>query len=122
MTGLAEVEQAVLDDEQALDRAVELLENGTDLTGWPEELRTALLLALADPAMSRTEGWKAVTLRRHLFGPTDRLPDHLDTTHEPSGAERRRAERLRAGLPALVRYRGGKHLLATPRSAIRADT
>jgi hypothetical protein len=115
MTGLAEVEQAVIADEQALDRAIELLERGTDLASWPEELRTALLLALTDPAMSRTEGWKAVALRRHLFGPTGCLPDRFDAEHHPSAADRRRAERLRAGLPALVRYRGGKHLLATPR-------
>ncbi|HEX8113836.1 MAG TPA: hypothetical protein VF516_39160 [Kofleriaceae bacterium] len=41
--------------------------------------------------MSRTEGWKAVTLRRHLFGPTDRMPDYLVLPRETSAADRRRA-------------------------------
>lgn len=114
MTGLAEVEQAVIiDDEQMLDRVVELLERGTELASWPNELRTALLLALSDPTMSRTEGWKAVTLRRHLFGPADCLPDQLHIEHEISVVDRRRAERLRGGIPALVRYRAGRRTFAT---------
>jgi hypothetical protein len=51
-------------------------------------------------------------LARIARGPGGWYPEPL---RHPSAADRRRAERLRAGLPALVRHRGGKHLLATPR-------
>jgi len=77
----------------------------------------ALVLALTDATMSGTESWKAVTLRRHLFGPTDRIPDELTMQREPSSRDRRRAERLRADVPARVRYRAGAHLLSPSREA-----
>lgn len=111
MTVRAEIEQAILDEEHALEQVAGLLEAGTELAGWPDDLRTALVLALTDPAMSRTEGWKTVTLRRHLFGPTDQMPDHVRLSREPSIVDHKRAERLRAGIPAIVRYRAGRHLL-----------
>jgi hypothetical protein len=111
MTGRAEVEQALLEEEAVLEQVACLIEAGSALASWPEDLRAALALALTDAAMSRTEGWKAVTLRRHLFGPTDSVPDHLAMRREPSALDRRRAERLRSGVPARVRYRAGVHLL-----------
>jgi hypothetical protein len=111
VTPRADIEQAILDEEHALEQVAGLLEAGAELADWPDDLRTALVLALTDPAMSRTEGWKAVTLRRHLFGPTDQLPDHMGSSREPSGADRKLAERLRAGIAAIVRYRAGSHLL-----------
>ena len=111
MTVRADIEQAILDEEHALEQVAGLLEAGTELAGWPDDLRTALVLALTDPAMSRTEGWKAVTLRRHLFGPTDQIPDPMGTSREPSSVDRKLAERLRTGIPAIVRYRAGRHLL-----------
>lgn len=110
----AEIEQALLEDEAVLDQVAGLLEGGSALASWPEELRTALVLALTDATMSRTESWKAVTLRRHLFGPTDRIPDEITVQREPSPRDRRRAERLRSGVPACVRYRAGVYLLKPP--------
>lgn len=107
----AEVERALLEDEAVLEQVARWIESGAELASWPEDLRAALALALTDAAMSRTESWKAVTLRRHLFGPVDRLPDHLAMRREPSALDRRRAERLRSGVPACVRYRAGRHLL-----------
>jgi len=111
MIGRAEVERALLEDEAVLEQVAGLLEAGAALASWPEDLRTALTRALPDATMSRTEGWKAVTLRRHLFGPTGGVPDHLAMRREPSALDRRRAERLRSGVPARVRYRAGLHLL-----------
>jgi hypothetical protein len=111
MISRTDVEQALLDEETVLERVAGLLESGAGLASWPEDLRTALALALTDATMSRTEGWKAVTLRRHLFGPADRIPDGLTVQREPSSRDRRRAERLRADVPAVVRYRAGVRLL-----------
>lgn len=113
----SDIEQALLDEEAVLEQVACLLETGSELASWPEDLRAALALALTDPAMSRAESWKAVTLRRHLFGPADRIPDHIAMRREPSALDRRRAERLRAGVPAIVRYRAGMYLLKPPRTA-----
>jgi hypothetical protein len=111
MISRSDIEQALLDEEEVLEQVARLLEVGTALASWPEDLRAALALALTDAAMSRTEGWKAVTLRRHLFGPADRIPDQITMQRVPSSRDRRRAERLRADIPACVRYRAGMHLL-----------
>jgi hypothetical protein len=111
MIGRSGIEQAILDEEAVLEQVAGLLEAGSELASWPEEIRVALGLALTDAAMSRTESWKAVVLRRHLFGPVDRIPDQIIVQREPSSRDRRRAERLRADLPARVRYRAGVHLL-----------
>ena len=94
-----------------LEQLAELLERGSDPTVWPDEVRIVLALALEDGSMSRTESWKAVTLRRHLFGPADVIPEQLAAPRDPSAVERQRAERMRAGLPARVRYRVATGLL-----------
>jgi hypothetical protein len=117
MIGRSDIEQAILDEEAVLEQVAVLLEAGSAVASWPEDLRAALALALTDPVMSRTEGWKAVTLRRHLFGPADRVPEHLAMPQEPSSRDRRRAERLRADIPARVRYRAGMYLLNASRAA-----
>src|SRR4249920_588113 len=117
MIGRSEIEQALLEDEAVLEHVAHLLEAGSGLASWPEDLRAALALALTDAAMSRTESWKAVVLRRHLFGPADRIPDQITVQREPSSRDRRRAERLRGDLPARVRYRAGVHLLNPSRAA-----
>jgi hypothetical protein len=117
MIGRSEIEQALLDEEEALERVAGLIETSTALVSWPEDLRAALALALTDAAMSRTESWKAVTLRRHLFGPGDRIPDLITGQREPSSRDRRRAERLRADIPACVRYRAGMYLLDAPQAS-----
>lgn len=117
MIGRSDIEQALVEDEAVLEQVACLLEAGSELFSWPEDLRAALALALIDAAMSRTESWKAVVLRRHLFGPADRIPDHLTMPREPSALDRRRAERLRAGVPARVRYRAGMYLLKPLRAA-----
>jgi hypothetical protein len=117
MIGRSDIEQAILDEEAVLEQVAGLLEAGSELASWPEDLRTALALALTDPAMSRTEGWKAVTLRRHLFGPADRIPDQIGVQRDLSSRDRRRAERLRADIPARVRYRAGVYLLKRPSAA-----
>jgi hypothetical protein len=117
MIGRSDIEQALLDEEAALEQVARLLEAGAALASWPEDLRAALALALTDTAMSRTESWKAVVLRRHLFGPADRTPDEISVQRELSSRDRRRAERLRADIPARVRYRAGMYLLKPPRAA-----
>jgi len=112
MSGRADVERALLDEESMLEQVVRLLEGGAGLEGWPEEVRTALALALEDHSMSLAESWKAVALRRHLFGPAGVVPGQIVASREPSTVDRKRAERLRSGLPALVRYRVATYLLA----------
>jgi hypothetical protein len=111
MTGRADVERGLIDDELLLEQVAGLLESGSDLTGWPEDVRIALALALEDGSMSVTEAWKAVTLRRHLFGPAGVVPEQIASIRDPSAAARRRAEGLRSGLPARVRYRVATYLL-----------
>jgi hypothetical protein len=114
----ADVEREILDDEKVLEQVAALLEGGAEVTTWPEDLRMALIVALHDPHMARAEGWKAVTLRRHLFGPSDAIPESLAMSREPSAIDRRRAERLRSGIPGCVRYRSGRYLIrASGRSA-----
>lgn len=118
MIGRADVERAIVDDESMLEQVAGLLESGADLAGWPEDLRLALALALEDASMSGTEIWKAVTLRRHIFGPVgpaDVAPDPMASMRDPPAAARRRAEALRAGLPARVRYRVATYMLPTAR-------
>jgi len=112
MTGREDVERAILEHESILEEVARLLENGTPLSTWSEDVRLSLALALADPAMSRTESWKSVALRRHLFGPAGVVPGMIAATHrDPSALDRARAERLRAGIPARVAYRAGMYLL-----------
>ncbi|HEX4417063.1 MAG TPA: hypothetical protein VH165_04145 [Kofleriaceae bacterium] len=115
MIGRADVERAIVDDESMLEQVAGLLESGSELAEWPEDVRVALALALEDGSMSGTETWKAVTLRRHLFGPAGVVPTQIVSIRDPSAAARRRAEGLRSGLPALVRYRVAMYLLSSPR-------
>ena len=112
MSGRADIERAILDEESAVEQVARLLERGAALAEWPPAVRAALALALEDPAMSRAESWKAVALRRHLFGPAGAVPAQLTAPREPSSIDRRRAEQLRSGIPALVRYRAGTYLQA----------
>lgn len=112
MSGRADVERAILDEESTIEQVARLLESGAALAEWPAAVRAALALALEDPAMSRAESWKAVALRRHLFGPAGVVPAQLAAPQDPSIVDRRRAERLRSGLPALVRYRAAACLRA----------
>lgn len=100
--------RAVADEEATLAEVVGLIRAGLGLDEWPDRPRRALLLALLDAPLPRAEAWKQVALARHLFGrPPDRLGDHLAMPDSPSWQERRRAERVRADLPAHVRLRGG---------------
>lgn len=111
MIGRVDVEQAILDEESILEQAVRLLEGRVGFAAWPSAMQVALGLALEDPTMSRSESWKAVALRRHLFGPTGRVSARIAAPRASSTIDRKRAERLRSGLPALVRYRAGEYLL-----------
>jgi hypothetical protein len=104
-------EREIADDESMLEQVAGLLESGSDLAAWPTDVRIALALALEDGSMSDTESWKAVTLRRHLFGPTGVVPEQIASIRDLSAAARRRAEGLRAGLPARVRYRVATYML-----------
>jgi len=97
-------ERETADDEAMLEQVAGLLESGSDLAAWPTDVRIALALALEDGSMSDTEAWKAVTLRRHLFGPAGVVLEPIASIRDPSAAARRRAEGLRAGLSARVRY------------------
>jgi hypothetical protein len=115
MIGRADVEREIVDDESMLEQVADLLESGADLAAWPEDLRNALALALEDGSMSGTETWKAVTLRRHLFGPAGVVPEQIASIRDPSAAARRRAEGLRSGLPARVRYRVATYMLQAAR-------
>ncbi|HEX3761530.1 MAG TPA: hypothetical protein VHW23_22690 [Kofleriaceae bacterium] len=115
MIGRAEVERAILEEEAMVEQLAGLLESGADLAGWPEEVRAALAVALADEAMSRPESWKAVALRRHLFGPETLVPEQIIGSRRPSAVDRMRAERLRTALPARVRYRVATYLLRASR-------
>lgn len=113
MISRADVERAIVEEEAMLEQVASLLERGFDLAAWPEDARTALALALAldDGSLARAEGWKAVALRRHLFGPEAAVPDGLAEPGAPSALDRRHAERLRSGLLARVRYRIAMYLL-----------
>jgi len=98
MIGRADVERAIVDQEAFLEGVARLLDNRTELAAWTEDVRATLALALGDDSMSRTEGWKAVTLRRHLFGPSGVPPAGITAVpRQPSAVERTRAERLRSG-------------------------
>jgi hypothetical protein len=106
----SEAEQAIIDEELMLEQVAGLLARKAGLAAWSEEARASLALALEDASMSRAESWKAVTLRRHLFGPEDIVPSSLAAPPR-SPIDRRYAERLRSDLAACVRYRAGTYLL-----------
>jgi hypothetical protein len=72
-TERADIERAILDEESMVDQVARLLERESDLAVWPEDAR----MALDDGAMGRTESWKALTLHRHLFGPTGVLAPQI---------------------------------------------
>jgi hypothetical protein len=105
-----QAEQAIVDEESMLERVAGLFEIQSDIAEWPEQTRSALALALKDGSMSSAERWKAVALRRHLFGPADIVPSQLAAPPRVP-TDRRYAERFRADLPACVRYRAGMYLL-----------
>ena len=111
MNARADLERELLDEESLLAQVTRLLEQRVDPAEWPPPARSALALALEDPAMSTTESWKAVVLRRHLFGPAGAVPARIAATPQPSSLDRKLAERLRSGLPGLVRYRAAIYLL-----------
>lgn len=108
----AELTCWIEDAEQALAAVARLIESATPLAAWPDDLRAALALALACEGVGLAEGWKAVALRRHLFGPRGAPADLGPPPAAPDARTRRRAERLRADLPALVNHRAGQTLLA----------
>jgi len=112
MSERADIEQEILDEESMLEQVARLLERGTRLAGWSEAMRGALALALEDPSMSLAETWKAMALRRHLFGPAGVVPAQIAVPRRSSPLDRKRAERLRSGLTALVRYQAAAYLLA----------
>jgi hypothetical protein len=111
MSERAAIECEILDEESMLEQTARLLESGASLAEWPEPMRSALALALEDPSMPLAETWKAVALRLHLFGPAGAVPAQIATPQAPSPLDRKRAERLRSGLPARVRYRAATYLL-----------
>jgi hypothetical protein len=111
VTRREDVERAIVDDESMLQHVADLLESGSDVAEWPEDVRLALALALDVGAVSGAEIWKAMTLRRHLFGPAGTVPEQIASIRDPSAAARRRAEGLRSGLPARVRYRVATYML-----------
>ena len=110
----AEVEEAIRDEEAALEQVARLLRERAALDAWPEPLRVALglALALAGEHVSRAESWKVVALQRHLFGGAGALPPGIAQPPSPTARDRRRAERLRGGLPACVGHRAGVYLLS----------
>jgi hypothetical protein len=114
-----EQEQAISDEEDVLERVTQLLEGRAPVAAWPLRLRNALALALGEENVSRTEQWKVTALRRHLFGAATPVPADLQPPAMPDGAEVRYAERLRAGLTALARFRAGVYL--TTVESIRAS-
>lgn len=111
MSGRPDIEREILDEEAMLAQVARLLESGADLARWPQAMRSALALALEDPSRSRAESWKVVALRRHLFGPAGIVPAQLAASRPPSPLDRKRAERLRSGLPAIIRHRAACYLL-----------
>ena len=111
MMSRSEVEQAISDEETILEQVSGLLEDRVELDAWPEAIRGALGLALEGERVSRAESWKVITLRRHLFGGAGVIPPGVMPTDAPTSRDQRRAERLREGLPARVRYRAGFYLL-----------
>lgn len=111
VTGREDIERMILHEESILAQVARLLETGSALEVWPADARAALALALDEPSMSLPERWRAVALRRHLFGPVGSAPARLAASGQPSTLDRRRAECLRSSLPALVRYRVATYLL-----------
>jgi len=112
MTRRSDVEHGIVDEESVLEQIAALLEGGVEVGRWPDPLRASLALALEDASMSRTEGWTAVVLRRHLFGPRDVVPAAFAASPGSTAVDHQRAERLRSGLAACVGYRAGAYLLA----------
>ena len=112
MKDRAEIERGIRDEEVMLEEVAALLERRSELSTWPDAVRAALALALADDTMSRAEQRKATALRRHLFGGDDSIPHGITAAQPPSITDRRHAEYLRAALVPRVRYRSGTHLRA----------
>lgn len=107
---VAEVEQAIGDEEQALAHVAELLLTKRAWLGWPAPLRRALALAVDEQRTgSEISAWQARVLLHHLFGP-DVWRSPLPQPVRTSPGDLRRAERLRADLPRLVKLRAGEHL------------
>ena len=108
------VERAIGDEERTLAEAIALLRERAPWDHWPTHVRRALEVALDEPTTAGTLGtsaWQARVLRRHLFGP-DTWSSPFPIPARPRWIETRRAERLRADLPALVPLRAGRYLVS----------
>lgn len=121
MAQRADVERRIIDDEAAVEEIALLLETETELASWPASARAALGLALEDESVSRAESWKIVALRRHLFGAGARVTESIAGAARISEADRRRAERVRSGLPARVQYRVAAYLSSVPAATSRVE-
>jgi hypothetical protein len=97
----------IVEDEALLTVVADLLTTRRPLSAWPAEATNAFALALA--AQPAAEGWKASTLRRHLFGSDATVPE-LAVNTAPTARERRRAERLRSDLIAILPLRAARYL------------
>ena len=104
-----DVEREIADDEDMLVQVARLITMRASLASWPADVRSTFLLALDDTQASRAERWQVVALRRHLFG-GDAASEQLSPTMHVSPVMRRRAERLRDGLSAMLAFRAGRYL------------
>ena len=107
--GRPEVEREIAADEAVLTQVAQLIEARAPLASWPDDVRAALLVALDDTQVSRAERWQIIALRRHLYG-GDAASETPPPLEHGSPVVRRRAERLRDGLSAMVAFRAGRYL------------
>jgi hypothetical protein len=101
-----QLEQFIIQEHTILQECVDLLNRKIPFPEWPEDVRTAFLLALRTG--EGREACKAFSTVRHLRL-NKRFPDE-DVPENPTPLQRRCAERLRADLAKLVKLGAGSYL------------
>ena len=101
-----DIEHLIEIERATLRKCVNLLQNRIPLADWPDDVRTAFLLAVRIKD-EKGESYKAFRTARHLRLKIGNLPD---STKEPTPEARRCAERIRADLVKLVKLGAAEYL------------
>ncbi|MDM8552982.1 hypothetical protein QUF72_23080 [Desulfobacterales bacterium HSG2] len=102
-----DLENFIAHENEILEECVGLLNRRIPLSDWPDDVRVAFLLALQAEGEGR-EAYKAFSTARHLH--IDRQSMGYNVLKNPTSAQRRCSERIRADLSGLVRLGAGSYL------------
>ncbi len=102
-----EIEALIAEENDILHKCANLIADSVPIDDWPDEVRIAFTMAIKKMGTSK-EAYKAFRTARHLR--IDREAFSYPVPKTSTSIQERRAERIRADLPRLVRLGAGKYL------------